>query len=131
MTRNLFCLSLFGLLIACDGGDDSGKIDTTDETTDGEDGATGDSCWLVDGLCVETNGDTAGWCDAMQSVYAGVLDNITYSAEPCPGDAVGSCTVGADGDYEEVGGGTSYYYAPEFDASLAQEYCNEAMGTFQ
>ena len=127
MFRNFMAFALFGALVACAGGDDTGKdstetstddgTDGTDDGTDGTDGAATDACWFGTTVCIEYGGDTETWCGGVGG---------EYEAAPCPGDADAACDIPAgEGDYVEAG--TAYYYGVE-DAEGA---CSGAGGTLQ
>ena len=83
MFRNFMAFALFGALVACAGGDDTGKdstetstddgTDGTDDGTDGTDGAATDACWFGTTVCIEYSGDTETWCGGVggDSNYVG------------------------------------------------------------
>lgn len=75
------------------------------------------------GLCTDYVGATA-----QASVKQVCTWDGGYSPAACPGsNRVGSCTIGADGDPNQV---IRRYYSPMYNGTVAQQDCKGAMGTF-
>ena len=119
MLNPFLVLGFSGLLAAC-GGDDTGKDETDSEAED--------SCWFDGGICFDYDGDTQAWCDGMAEQYTSL--GIAYSANPCSGDEVGSCSIPSGaGDFVDAGAVASYY-SPAYDTPSAEIACSASGGSF-
>ena len=124
MLRNFMAMALFGALVACGDDGDSGKTDTTDNTTDTDAGggdttgcaSGGGACWFGDTVCIDYSSGAEAWCGGVGG---------DYEAAACAGGEDASCDIPAGGSSDYAECATAYYYGN----SDAEGACSGAGGT--